>query len=125
MRGVDFRSVWVLTMTPRQENSIERSVGRIEAHQEAMAEGIRHLAEAVTALREASEPMRSDIAELKRRADVAEAVTDRFNALDRAIHDRAMQAKGVVIGVGIAGGAFGATVATVIKWIVATFWGAA
>lgn len=118
-------------MTPRQEDSIERSVGRIEAQNEAQAENIKALAESfkavtdvVMAIKDAAEPMRADIAELKRRADLAAEISDRFNALDQSIHDRAMQAKGVLIGVGIAGGAAGATAATGIKWVVGTLWGA-
>jgi hypothetical protein len=113
----------VLTMTRGEEHSIERAVGRIEANQEAMAENFKAMTEAFMAIKAATEPMRSDIAELKRRADMAAEISDRFNALDQSIHDRAMQAKGVLIGVGIAGGAAGATVATGIKWIAATFWG--
>lgn len=110
-------------MTPRQETSIERSVGRIEAQNEALAESFKALSEAVLAIRDAAEPMRADIAELKRRADIAAAVTDKFNALDQSIRDRTMQVKGIVMGVGIAGGAAGATVATGIKWVASNFWG--
>lgn len=110
-------------MTPRVENSIERSVGRIEAQNEALAENFKALTEAVLVLKDATEPMRADIAELKRRADLAAAMTDKFNALDQAIHDRTMQFKGVIIGVGVAGGAAGATAATGLKWLWAAIWG--
>ena len=111
-------------MTRGEENKIELTVGRIEGRQEAMLESFKALTEAVMSIKDAAEPMRADIAELKRRADLAAAISDRFNALDQSIHDRAMQAKGVLIGVDIAGGAAGATITTVIKWIVATIWGA-
>lgn len=100
-------------MTPRQENSIERSVGRIEAQLEALAEAVKPLSE-----------MRADIVELKRRADLAAEVTEKFTSLDQSIRDGKNQAKGVVIGVGIAGGAAGATAATGLKWLWAAMFGA-
>lgn len=111
-------------MTPRQENSIERSVGRIEAQNEALAENFKALTEAVLSVKDASETMKTDIAELKRRADLAAAVTEKFTALDQSIRDGKMQAKGIVIGVGIAGGAAGATAATGLKWLWAALTGA-
>jgi chromosome segregation ATPase len=114
-------------MTPRQENSIERSVGRIEAQNEALAENFKSLTEAVMSLRDAAEPMRADIAELKRRADLWAAVTEKFNALEQAIHDGKLAAKfgtkGFVLGLTVAGGAVGATAATGVKWVVASIWG--
>lgn len=111
-------------MTPRQENGIERSVGRIEAQLEALAGAVKSLTEVVTSVKESAEPMRSDIAELKRRADLAAAVTEKFSALDQSIRDGKMQAKGIVIGVAIAGGAAGATAATGLKWLWAAIMGA-
>jgi predicted RNase H-like nuclease (RuvC/YqgF family) len=111
-------------MTPRQENSIERSVGRIEAQLEALADAVKALAEAVAVVKDSAEPMRADIAELKRRADLAAAVTEKFNALDQSIRDGKMQFRGAIIGVGIAGGAAGATAATGLKWLYALLFGA-
>lgn len=111
-------------MTPRQENSIERSVGRIEAQNEAMAETLTRLVDQFGTVHEASQAMKADIAELKRRADLWAAVTVKFDALEQSIHDKKMQLKGVIVGVGIAGGAAGATAATGIKWAISTFWGA-
>lgn len=111
-------------MTPRQENSIERSVGRIEAQLEALADAVKSLAEAVAVVKDSAEPMRADIAELKRRADLAAEITSKFSALDQSIRDGKNQAKGIVIGVGIAGGAAGATAATGLKWLWAAMFGA-
>jgi len=110
-------------MTPRQENSIEQTVGRIEGRQEAMVESLKALTEAVAAIKDASDPMRADIAELKRRADLAAEITSKFSALDQSIRDGKNQAKGIVIGVGIAGGAAGATAATGLKWLWSAMFG--
>jgi len=118
-------------MTPRQENSIEQTVGRIEGRQEAMVENIKAISDAVkamtevvSAVKDSTEPMRADIAELKRRADLAAEITSKFSALDQSIRDGKNQAKGIVIGVGIAGGAAGATAATGLKWLWAAMFGA-
>jgi len=115
-------------MTPRQENSIERAVGRIEAHQEAMAENLSRLVDQFAAANATVQEMKSDVAELKRRADLWSIITDRFNALENTIHDGKLAAKsgtkGFILGVTFAGGAVGATAATGIKWVVSTIWGA-
>lgn len=114
-------------MTPRQENSIERSVGRIEARQEIMADSIKALTDAVMGMKDASDEWRHEV---KTRLETMEAhgrhmtvVADAFDALQQSIRDGKMQAKGVLIGIGVAGGAAGATVATGIKWIWAAMTG--
>jgi hypothetical protein len=50
-------------------------------------------------------------------------VTVKFDALEQSIHDKKMQLKGIIVGVGIAGGAAGATVATGFKWLWAAILG--
>jgi hypothetical protein len=105
-------------MTPRQENSIERSVGRIEARQETMAENIKALTDAVMGMKDASDEWRHEV---KARLEAIEArdVSSAFIALQQSIRDGKMQIKGAFIGVALAGGAAGATVATFIKAIAA------
>lgn len=97
-------------MTPRQENSIERSVGRIEAQLEAVAAFIVKADGRMDATEEWQRDMTARFEKMEA-SDVSKA----FNALQQSIHDGKMQAKGVVIGVGVAAGAGGATIATFAK----------
>jgi hypothetical protein len=104
-------------MTRGEEHNIERAVGRIEAQLEALADAVKPLSE-----------MRSDIVDLKRRADLWSVITEKFNALEDSIHDGKLAAKsgtkGFILGVTFAGGAVGATAATGVKWVVSAIWGA-
>jgi hypothetical protein len=111
-------------MTPRQENSIERSVGRIEAQLEAMAANLQR----VDTKLDLADAWRSEV---KARLEAMEdhgARMDKFagafDALQQSFRDGKMQAKGVMIGIGVAGGAAGATAATGIKWLWAAIAGA-
>ena len=108
-------------MTPRQEGNIERSVGRIEAQNEAMAEKITKLVDQFAAFHEAAQEMKADIVELKRRADLWAAVTVKFDALDRAIQDGKLQgvafSKGAMAGFGLACGTAGAFGVKGLQWV--------
>lgn len=102
-------------MTPRQENSIERAVGRIEAQLEAVSTYLQR----VDGKLDAADEWRREV---KTRLEAVEAhgrhmndVAGAFDALQQSIRDGKMQAKGIIMGVGIAGGAAGATVATFAK----------
>ena len=64
-----------------------------------------------------------DVASLKQHATRMVEVTNQFNALQQAIRDGKMQAKGFSIGVGFAAAAGGATVATAAAQIWKFFFG--
>jgi chromosome segregation ATPase len=106
-------------MTPRQETNLERSVGRIEANLEALAAAIAKL----TAKADNADEWRHEV---KDRLEKIEArdVSGAFTALQQSIRDGKMQLKGAMIGVALAGGAAGATVATFIKALWAWIMGA-
>lgn len=107
-------------MTPRQESGLERSVGRIEANLETLGAAIARLTEKA----DAADEWRHEVRERLDRHEVQSAqmvlVADAFSALQQSIRDGKMQARGVVVGVGLAAGAGGATLATGLKWA----WGA-
>jgi predicted RNase H-like nuclease (RuvC/YqgF family) len=102
-------------MTPRQENSIERAVGRIEAQ----LEGLAHTLSRLTEKAEEADEWRHEVRERLERAESRGAqmteVASAFSALQQSIRDGKMQAKGIVIGIGVAAGAGGATLATGLK----------
>lgn len=104
-------------MTPRQETNMERSLGRLEAQVEAAIATLARVDKRSEARDEAFQEMRDDIALLKKHAQDMVVVTNEFNALQRAIRDGKMTGRGIIIGVGLAGGAVGATVATFLKTI--------
>ncbi len=96
-------------MTPRQESNLERTVGRIEAQLEHF---MNHLASINEKLDHADDWRQ----EVKQRLERVEQhnknlghVADAFQSLQQSIRDGKMQARGVVIGVGLAAGAGGAT----------------
>jgi hypothetical protein len=111
-------------MTPRQETSLERAFGRMEGQMVGMAEKIDHLVEMNAAATEwrASVSARLDAMDVHR--NQMTAVATAFDALQQSIRDGKMQAKGVMIGIGLAAGAGGATVATGLKWAWAAITGA-
>lgn len=112
-------------MTPRQENSIERAVGRIEGQMD-------HLVAAVGRIEERHDTQNEALADVVTRLEKMEAhgvamnhVADAFAALQQAVRDGKMQAKGIMIGIGLAAGAGGATIATGIKAFLAWLTGEA
>jgi hypothetical protein len=110
-------------MTRGEEHNIERAVGRIEAHQESMAESIKTLTDAVMSMKDTSDEWRHEV---KARLESIEArdVSGAFMALQQSIRDGKQQAKGIMIGIGVAGGAAGATIASGFKWLWAAILGA-
>lgn len=104
-------------MTPRQENSIERSVGRIEAQLEIVVKNLEQVDIKLDAADRWRHEVKSRMEAMEAHGRHMTAVADAFDALQQSIRDGKMQAKGVLIGIGVAGGAAGATVASGIKWI--------
>jgi chromosome segregation ATPase len=106
-------------MNPKQETNLERAVGRIEAQNDALAAAIAKLTEKA----EHADEWRHEV---KDRLEKIEArdVSGAFVALQQSIRDGRMQLKGAFIGVALAGGAAGATVATFIKALWAWVMGA-
>jgi hypothetical protein len=104
-------------MTPREETSLERALGRVEGRLEGLDEKIDRI---VAKQDLASGDRMSILARLdaqEAQAERHEAVGKSFAALQQSIRDGRMQAKGIMIGVGLVAGAGGATAATGLKWL--------
>lgn len=111
-------------MTPRQENSIERSVGRIEAQLEALTSALTKVDGKLDAADDWRTEVKTRLEKMEAHGEHMNRVAGAFDALEQSIRDGKMQAKGVLIGIGVAGGAAGATAATGLKWLWAALWGA-
>ena len=111
-------------MTPREEGNIERSVGRIEARLELMAEYLKRVDGKLDAADAWRSEVKSRLEKMEDHGVHMDKVAGAFDALQQSIHDGKMQARGMVIGIGVAGGAAGATAATGLKWIWAALTGA-
>ena len=111
-------------VTPRQEGNIERSVGRIEAQLASISSYLEKVDGKLDAADEWRREVKTRLEAMESHSKQMDKVSGAFNALQQSIHDGKMQAKGMVIGVGVAAGAGGATVATFIKWAWATLTGA-
>ena len=101
-------------MTGAEERSLERAVGRIEARLDAVAEDVKRANDKLDAADEWRHEVRQRLEKMEEN-DVSNA----FRALEQSIRDGKNQARGVVIGVGLAAGAGGATFATFFKSIAA------
>ena len=115
-------------MTRADQQNLERLVGRIEAQLEALIASM----EKVDAKLDAADDWRHQV---KDRLEKMEAhgrnmteVANAFDALQQSIREGTIRAKayskGVLIGIGIAAGGAGATVATFIKWAYSALTGA-
>lgn len=111
-------------MTPRQETTIERAVGRIEAQLEAMAANLQRVDGKLDAADTWRNEVKSRLEKMEDHGAHMDKVAGAFDALQQSIHDGKMQARGMVIGIGVAGGAAGATAATGLKWLWAALTGA-
>lgn len=112
-------------MTPRQESSIERSIGRMEGQLEGIVATLKRVDERSSQRDEVLSDLLDRIEAMETHSKQMSAVADAFAALQQAIRDGQMQAKGVLIGVSLAAGAGGATVATGFKWLYGLIVGAA
>lgn len=102
-------------MTPRQESNLERTVGRIEAQ-------LEHVMGHLSSINENLEHADDWRQEVKQRLERVEQhnksmghIAEAFHALQQSIRDGKMQARGVVIGVGLAAGAGGATMTAIAQ----------
>lgn len=107
-------------MTRTDEQNIERMLGRIEAQLEMQAGIINKLVEKA----EKADEWRHEVKErLERNEEHSLGMTKvakAFDELQRSIREGSLAAKaysrGVLLGIGIAAGGAGATIATGIKW---------
>jgi septal ring factor EnvC (AmiA/AmiB activator) len=110
-------------MTPRQETSLERSVGRIEAQLESVTAALGRVDQKLDAADDWRHEVRERLEKMEARSAHMDHVSSAFAALQQSIRDGKMQGKGVLIGIGIAGGAGGAAVATFFKGLWASIMG--
>lgn len=94
---------------------LSRALGQVEGQLKGILATLERVDARSAARDDAFDEMRHDIAALKEHAAEMIVVTDKFNALQQAIRDGKMQGKGILIGIGLAGGAGGAAVATFFK----------
>ena len=111
-------------MTPRQETDLQRSVGRIEGTLEHVVATLQRVEERSSARDVIMESVLARLEATETHGHAMSGVADAFHALQQSIRDGKMQAKGVLIGIGVAGGAAGATAATGLKWLWAALTGA-
>lgn len=114
-------------MTPRQNDSLERSMGRIEGQLKGMAETLAEVRERLENAEEWRATVRHRLDAMEAHGKQMTAVAEAFAALQRSIREGTIMAKaysrGVILGVGLAAGAGGATIATGLKWLYATLTG--
>jgi hypothetical protein len=96
-------------------NTVERSVGRIEGQLEGVVATLKRVDDRSAARDGQFEEMSDRMAALEIHAKSMVLVTNEFNALQQAIRDGKMAGRGIVLGVAMAAGAGGATVATFFK----------
>jgi capsule polysaccharide export protein KpsE/RkpR len=122
-------------MTPRQETNLELLVGQLQGQLSVMTSSITELKadmkEDLSLVKEHMKNADDWRHQIKDRIERMEAhgkhmssVAEAFDKLQQSIRDRTMQAKGVIVGVGLAAGAAGATLATFFKSVWAWFTGA-
>lgn len=104
---------------------VNRAIGRIEGQLEGILATLKRVDDRSAARDGAFEDMTDRLAALEAHQKSMIVVTQEFNALQQAIRDGKMQGKGILIGIGLAGGAGGAAVATFFKTIWATVFGGA
>lgn len=106
------------------DSELHRALG----HLEGTLEGIRATLERVdkrSVERDAKLGEMSDrLSALERQSKTTEVITQEFNALQQAIRDGKKIGKGITIGVGLAAGASGATVAALFKNVWVSIFGA-
>ncbi len=102
-------------MAPQQTDSIERSIGRIEGQLEGIVATLKRVDDRSAARDSTLESVLDRLDTMEAHAEAMSKVAADFNLLQQLLRDGKMQAKGVLIGVGLAAGAGGATLATFFK----------
>jgi hypothetical protein len=111
-------------VTPRQENNLELLVGQLQGQLSAMNSVITEMK---ADIKEDFTLVRKDLRnadawrhEVKERLEKMERndVSSAFLALQKSIHDGKTTLRGIIIGVGLMGGAVGATLATFFQSII-------
>ena len=97
------------------EANIDRALGRLEGKLEGITATLKRVDDRSAARDGQFEEMADRMAALEAHAKSMVLVTNEFNALQQAIRDGKMTGRGVVLGVAMAAGAGGATVATFFK----------
>lgn len=106
-------------MTRDENASIDRLVGQLQAQHEAATAWMAK----VDAKLDVADEWRSEVKKRLERMEEND-VSVAFTALQQSIRDGKMQVKGALVGMSLAAGAAGATVATGIKWLWAALTGA-
>lgn len=106
-------------MTREEHASIDRLVGQLQAQHESAIAWMNR----VDAKLDAADEWRGEVKKRLERMEESD-VSVAFTALQQSIRDGKMQVKGALVGMSLAAGAAGATVATGIKWLWAALTGA-
>lgn len=110
-------------MTAVADSDLSRALGQVEGQLKGILATLDRVDKRSAARDEAFELMKDDIAALKEHAQSMIVVTQEFNKLQQAIREGKATSKGIIIGIGLAGGAGGAAVATFFKNIWAAIFG--
>jgi hypothetical protein len=103
--------------TNANTSSLERSIGRIEGQLEGIVATLKRVDDRSAARDGTLESVLDRLGAMEDHAETMKAVATEFNTLRQTIRDGKMQARGVLLGVGLAGGVGGATVATFLKGV--------
>lgn len=95
-------------MSPAREDSIERTLGRLEGQLDGV---VTTLGEVKSALHD----LAPRVTKVEEHAEKMTEVAGHVSGLQQLVRDGKMQGKGVLLGFGLAAGTVGATVATFIK----------
>lgn len=111
-------------MTPRQETSLERTVGRIEGQLDAVVNSLAAVNQKLDSADDWRHEVRSRLESVERQHKSLSEVAASFGELQQSIRDGKMQVRGIVMGVGLAAGTAGATLPTIAQKVWAILVGA-
>ncbi len=102
---------------------VNRAIGRIEGQLEGILATLKRVDDRSAARDGAFESMSDRLAVLEEHQRQMIVVAKDVSSIQQAIRDGKMQGKGILIGIGLAGGAGGAAVATFFRGLWAWFGG--
>lgn len=111
-------------MTPRTESNLERTVGRIEGQLESVITSLADVKQTLETAHEWRHEVKTRLEQVESHGRQMSEVADSFTKLQQSIRDSRNQAKGVVVGIGLAAGAGGAALTTALQKLWMLFVGA-
>lgn len=97
------------------DTNLNRALGRLEGQLEGIVATLKRVDDRSAARDKTLEGVLERLDTMEAHAEAMAAVAAEFSLIKQIIRDRKMQGKGILIGIGIAGGVSGATVAAFFK----------